>query len=125
MCNLQYLLFFLYLLFKSIKIKTYRTQTVSVVLFRYESWSFMLWEKYRLRVLEYRFLRLIFRPNWEVVTGGWRKSHSEELFIFAYILLGCSNQGVHVAHTRGKRHSYRVMLDKREGRRPLGRLHYG
>jgi hypothetical protein len=61
----------------------------------------MLWEKYRLRVLEYRFLRLIFRPNREVVTGGWRKSHSEELFIFAYILLGCSNEGVHVAHIRG------------------------
>jgi hypothetical protein len=89
------------MLFKSIKIKT--TQTVSVVLFGCESWSVMLWEKHRLMVLKYRFLR-IFRPNWEVVTGGWRRLHSEEIFIFAYILLGCSNQGVHVAHTRGKSH---------------------
>jgi len=40
----------------------------------------------RLRVLEYRLLRMIFKPNWEVVTGGWRKLHSEELFIFLYII---------------------------------------
>jgi hypothetical protein len=124
-CVIYSIYFFLYLQFKNIKIKTYRTQTVCVVLFGCESWSFVLWEKYRLRVLEYRFLRLIFRPNWEVVTGGWRKAHSEELFIFAYILLWCSNHGVYVAHTRGKRHSYRVLVDKREGRRPLGRLQYG
>jgi hypothetical protein len=87
MCNLQY--FFLYLLFESIKFKTYRTQTVSVVIFGCESWSVGLREKHRLRVSDYRFLRMIFRPNWEVVTGDWRKLHSEELFIFAYILLVC------------------------------------
>jgi len=29
---------------------------------------------------------MIFRPNWEVVTGGWIKLHSEELFIFLYII---------------------------------------
>lgn len=68
-----YLFIFKYLLFKSIKIETYRTQTVSVILFGCESWSAMLWGKYGLRVLEYRFLRMIFRPNWDVVTGGLRK----------------------------------------------------
>jgi hypothetical protein len=36
-------------------------------------------EEYRMRVFEYRVLRKIFGPKRDVVTGGWRKLHNEEL----------------------------------------------
>ena len=36
-------------------------------------------EKRRLRVFENRVLRRIFGPKRDVVTGEWRKLHSEEL----------------------------------------------
>jgi len=36
-------------------------------------------EELRLRVFEYRVLRIIFGPKWDEVTGEWRKLHSEEL----------------------------------------------
>jgi len=36
-------------------------------------------EEVRLRVFENRVLRRIFEPKKDVVTGEWRKPHSEEL----------------------------------------------
>jgi hypothetical protein len=44
-----------------------------------ETWSLTVWEKRRLRVLENRVLRSIFRPKKGEVTGEWRKLHNEEL----------------------------------------------
>jgi hypothetical protein len=43
------------------------------------------------------------------VTGGWRKLHNEELHSRA-----CSTNGE-------KRNTYRILVGKPEGRRPLGR----
>jgi hypothetical protein len=37
-----------------------------------ETWSLILREKHRLRVLENRVLRRIFGPKREKVTGEWR-----------------------------------------------------
>jgi hypothetical protein len=37
---------------------------------------------YRLRVFENRVLRRIFGPKRDVVIGGWRKLHNEELHNF-------------------------------------------
>ena len=39
----------------------------------------MLWKKHRLRVLECRFLRKIFRPKMEVVTGGWLSCYGRNI----------------------------------------------
>jgi hypothetical protein len=44
-----------------------------------ETWSLTLREEHRLRVFESRVLRRIFGPNWDDVTGEWRKLHNEEL----------------------------------------------
>ena len=44
-----------------------------------ETWSLILREEGRLRVLENRVLRRIFGPKREKVTGEWRKLHNEEL----------------------------------------------
>jgi hypothetical protein len=38
-------------------------------------------EKRRLRVLENRVMRIIFRPKRDEVTGEWRKLRNEELMI--------------------------------------------
>jgi hypothetical protein len=43
------------------------------------TWSLTLREEHRLRVFENRVLRGIFGAKRDVVTGGWRKLHNEEL----------------------------------------------
>ena len=63
----------------NIKIKIYRTKILSVVLYRCEPWSLILTEKPKLRVVEDRMLRKIFRPKMDEVTGEWRGLHNEEL----------------------------------------------
>jgi hypothetical protein len=52
-----------------------------VVLYGCETWSVILREEHRLRVLENRVLRKIFGPKREKVTGGWRRLHNEHLMI--------------------------------------------
>jgi hypothetical protein len=69
------------LLTKSIKIKTYRTIILPVVLYGCETWSLALREEYRQKVLENRVLRRIFRPKRDKVRGEWNKLHNEELMI--------------------------------------------
>jgi hypothetical protein len=64
---------------KNIKIKTYRTVILPVVLYGCETWSLTLREESRLRLLENRVLSGIFGPNRVEVTGDWRKIHNEEL----------------------------------------------
>jgi 16S rRNA U1498 N3-methylase RsmE len=49
-----------------------------VVLYGYETWSFTLREKSKLRVFENRVLRRIFGPKGGEVTKEWRKLHNEE-----------------------------------------------
>jgi hypothetical protein len=61
------------------KIRIYKTIILSVVLYGCETWSLTLWEGHRLRVLENRVWRRIFRPKRDEVTGGWRQLHNEEL----------------------------------------------
>jgi hypothetical protein len=50
-----------------------------MVLYGCETWSLTVREKHKLRVFENRVLTIIFGPKWDVVTGGWRKVHNEEL----------------------------------------------
>jgi hypothetical protein len=67
------------LLSKNLKIKTYRTLILSVVLYGCETWSLTLREEHRLRVFENRVLRRVYRPKKDEVTGKWRKLHNEDL----------------------------------------------
>ena len=67
------------LLSKNIKIKTYRTIILPVVLYGFETWSLTLREERRLRMFENRVLRRIFGPKRDEVTRKWRKLRNEEL----------------------------------------------
>ena len=68
------------LLSKTLKMKTYRTIILPVVLYGCETWSLTLREEHRLRVFfENRVLRRVFGPKRDEVTGEWRKLHNEEL----------------------------------------------
>jgi hypothetical protein len=62
----------------NIKVNIYNTIILPDVLYGCETWSLTLREEHRLRVFENRVLR-IFGPKRDVVTGEWRKLHSEEL----------------------------------------------
>jgi hypothetical protein len=65
-------------LFKILNVKMYKTIIVPV-LCGCETWSLTLREENRLRVSENRVLRRTFGPKREVVAGGWRRLHNEEL----------------------------------------------
>jgi hypothetical protein len=85
-------------------------------------------EERRLRLFENRVLRRIFGPKWNEVTGEWRKVHNEELIdlysshsIVRVIKSRRMIWSGHVAHTGERRCIYRVLVGKREGKRPLGR----
>jgi len=67
------------LLSRNLKIKTYRTIILPVVLYGCQTWSLTLREECRLKVFENRVLRTIFGPKRDKVTREWRKLHNEEL----------------------------------------------
>jgi hypothetical protein len=56
-----------------------RTIILPLVLYGCETWSLILREDRRVRVLENRVLREIFGPMGDEVIGEWRKRHNEEL----------------------------------------------
>ena len=66
------------LLSKKLKIKIYKTIELPVVLYCCETWSLTLREELRLRALENRILRRIFRPKRDE-NRDWRRFHNEEL----------------------------------------------
>jgi hypothetical protein len=67
------------LLSRNVKVKIYETTILPFILYGCETWSLTLREEHRLRVVENRVLRRIFRPNKNKVTEELRKLHNEEL----------------------------------------------
>jgi len=82
----------------------------------------------RLRVSENRVLKRMFGTERDEVTGEWRKLYNEELnglysspnivWLVKSRRMGCAG---HVAHMGEWRGMYRVLVEKPEGKRPLGR----
>jgi hypothetical protein len=73
-------------------------------------------------------LRRIFGPKRDEVTGEWRKLYNEELHnlysspnIIRIIKSRMMRWAGHVARMGEKRNTYRILVGKPEGRRPLGR----
>jgi hypothetical protein len=113
---------------KSLKIRIYKTITLSVVLYGCETWSLTLKEEHRLWVFKNRVLRRIFGTKRDDVTGEWRKLHNEELHdlysspsIIRIIKARRMRWEGHVARMGENRNAYRLLVGKPEGRRPLGR----
>jgi hypothetical protein len=79
-------------------------------------------------VFENRVLRRLLGPKRDEVTGGWRKLHNEELHslyssqsIIRMIKSRRMKRVGHVARMGEKRHAYRILVGKPEGKRPVGR----
>jgi hypothetical protein len=107
----------------------HKTIILPVVLNACRTWSLTLREEHRRRVFEKRVLRGIFGPKRDEVTGGWRKLHHEELHnlyfspsIIRIILPRRMRWVGHVACMEETRTpAYRIVVEKAEGKRPLGR----
>jgi hypothetical protein len=79
-------------------------------------------------VFENRVLRRIFGPRRDEVTGEWRRLHNAELNglysspnIVRVIKSGRVRWAGHVARMGEERGAYKVLVEKPEGKRPLGR----
>jgi hypothetical protein len=98
------------------------------ILYGCETWSLTLRQEHRLRVFENRVLRGIFGPKRDEVTGEWRKLHNEKLrdmYSSPSIIRKMKSRRVrwtgHVARMWENRNAYRLLVEKPEGKRPLGR----
>jgi hypothetical protein len=79
-------------------------------------------------VSENRVLRRIFGLKRDEVTGDWRKLHNEELHnLYSYpnIIIMIKSRRMrwagNVARMGEKRNAYRILVGKKEGKRPLER----
>ena len=89
---------------------------------------FTLREERRLRVFEKRVLRKIFGPERGEETVEWRRLPNEELndlYSSPNIILVIKSRRMrlaeHIAHIGERIDTYRVLVGKPEGTRPLGR----
>jgi hypothetical protein len=85
-------------------------------------------EERRLRVFEKRVLRRVFGPKRDDVTGKWRKLHKEELndlYSLPKIVRVVKSRRMrwagHVARVGEDRGVHRVLMEKPEEKRSLGR----
>jgi len=88
----------------------------------------ILREERRLRVFENTVLRRIFGPRRDEVTGEWMRLLNEELNdlysspnVVRVIKSRRMRWAGHVARIGEERGLYRILVEKPEGRRPLGR----
>jgi hypothetical protein len=82
----------------------------------------------RQRVFENRVLRRIFGPKGDEATWEWRRLHSEELndvYLSPNIIRVIKSRRMrwagHVARMGERRGAYRILVERPEGRRPLGK----
>jgi hypothetical protein len=104
------------------KVKIYRTVILPVMLYGRETWSLTLREEHRLRGFENTVLRKISGPKREE-DGSWRKLHN--LYSSPNIVRVIKSRRMrwagHVVHMGEGRGVYRVLVERPEGKRPLGR----
>jgi hypothetical protein len=86
----------------------------------------ILREEHRLKVIEKRVLRRIFRPKRDGVTGRWRKLHNEELsdlYSSPSIIRIMKSRKLRLAgyiDRKGKKTANNLSVGKPEGNRLLG-----
>ncbi|KAJ4449870.1 hypothetical protein ANN_01276 [Periplaneta americana] len=96
-------------------------------IFEYAEDNFIRKEQ-RLRVFENKVLRKIFVAERNEITGEWRKLHNAELhplYSSPDIIRNIKSRRLiwagHVARMGESRNAYRVLVERPEGKRPLGR----
>ncbi|KAJ4445965.1 hypothetical protein ANN_12651 [Periplaneta americana] len=117
------------LLSKNLKVRIYKTVILPVVLYGCETWTLTLREDQRLRVFENKVLRKIFGAKRDEVTREWRKLHNTELhalysspdIIIRNIKFGRLKWAGRVARMDESRNTYKVLVGRPQGKRPLGR----
>jgi hypothetical protein len=112
----------------NVKVKTYKTIILQVVLYGCETWYLTLREEHRLRVFENRVMRRIFGHRRDEVMGERRKLHSGDLHklysspdVVRPIKSRRMRWAGHVARMGQGRNLYRVLVGRSEGKRPLER----
>jgi hypothetical protein len=105
----------------------YKTIILPVVLYGCETWSLTLMEEHMLRVFEIRVLRRVFGPKRDEVIGEWEKLHNEELndlYSLPNIVRVVKSRRMrwagHVARMEEDKGAHRLLVEKPEGKRPLG-----
>jgi hypothetical protein len=84
-------------------------------------------EEHKLRMFKKKVPRRIFGPKRDEVMGDWRKLHNElhNLYSSPSIIRMIKSRRMrwagHVARLGEKRNAYRILGEKAEGKRPLGR----
>ena len=116
------------MLSKKLKVNTYKTIILPVVLYGCETLSLTLREEHRLRVFENKVLRKIFGAKGNEITGEWRKLHNAELHVLyssPNIIRNLKSRRLrwagHVARIEQFRNAYRVLVGKPESKRPSER----
>jgi hypothetical protein len=115
-----------HLITKNPKIKMYKTVILLVLLYGCETWFLTLREEHRLRIFENRVLRIFEFKREE--DGSWRKLQNDELHslysspnIFRVIKSRRMRWERHVARMTEGRGVYRILVERPECKRPLGR----
>jgi hypothetical protein len=113
---------------KNINIKIHRTIILPVFVYGCETWSLILREEGMLKVSEHRVLRRIFGLMRDEVTGEWWELHNDELndlYCSPNIVCVIKSRRVrwagHLADMGERSGEHRVMVEKSEVKRPLGR----
>ncbi|KAJ4430110.1 hypothetical protein ANN_22320 [Periplaneta americana] len=113
---------------KELKVRTYKTIILLVILYGCETWTLTLREEQRLRVFENKVLRKIFGAKRDEVIGEWRKLHNAELhalYSSPDIIRNIKSRRLrwagHVARMGESRNAYRVLVGRPAGKRPLER----
>ena len=116
------------LLSKKLKVNTFKTIILPVVLYSCETLSLTLREEHRLRVFENKVLRKIFGAKRDEITGERRNVHNAELhplYSSPNIIRSFKSRrlrwAVQVVRMERSRNQYSVLVGKLEGKRPLGR----
>ncbi|KAJ4438384.1 hypothetical protein ANN_14329, partial [Periplaneta americana] len=101
---------------------------LALLVYGFETWTLTLREEQRLRVCETKVLKKIFGTKRDEVIGEWRKLHNAELHVFYSspdIIRNIKSRRLrragHVARKDESRNVYRVLVERPEGKRPLGR----
>jgi hypothetical protein len=113
---------------ENVKIKIRKTVILPVVLYGCETWSLTLREEHRLRVFGNRVLGTIFGPKRDEVKGEWRKLCKMELhnvYPLPYTITMTKSRRMRwvscEARMWDKRSAYRILVEKPEGKTPVGR----